>query len=492
MINICIQNKTFEKEIKYVFHTMFYILGVSLAYKEVGTLNFQEEDINIFYGSREFLEEIKKKPIKKAILMQQSSKIFGDKFLKQESIPEQVRTYTLNQSIKDIKNILSLCSMEENLCIEEEKNIIFTNIDMISDAFFMLTRYEEFVKTSEREKEVHKRFSYKASLAYKGDFIHRAIVNEYIEVLWSFLETLDGNYKRKNWWKDKDFALFISHDVDAVIKCKDNFLRSTGSILIREKNIPKAFKNVSTYIKSKKDYTKDPYWTFDYIMNLEESLGFRSSFYFMTGGTSDVDNKYDFEEDRVIKLAETMKAKAWEVGLHGSFNSYNDENQLKKEKFILDRYAEDYGIRQHYLRFEVPLTWEIQEKSGFLYDTSLTYADKEGFRCGICFPFKPYSLKERRTLNLWEIPLIVMEGTLEGPNYSNYTPEEAYHKVLELIDKVKGFGGVFSILWHNMSFDELTKWKYWIKVYEDIMKHLGKENCLGITGRDIIKIVEKI
>jgi len=51
------------------------------------------------------------------------------------------------------------------------------------------------------------------------------------------------------------------------------------------------------------------------------------------------------------------------------------------EKNTLEEIIErgGYGCRQHFLKFEVPATWRIQEKAGFLYDTSLTFADHDGF-----------------------------------------------------------------------------------------------------------------
>lgn len=55
------------------------------------------------------------------------------------------------------------------------------------------------------------------------------------------------------------------------------------------------------------------------------------------------------------------------------------ELEKNRSEEIIGR--EVYECRQHYLRFEVSTTWRIQEK-----------ADHEGFRCGICLPFKPYDL----------------------------------------------------------------------------------------------------
>ena len=56
------------------------------------------------------------------------------------------------------------------------------------------------------------------------------------------------------------------------------------------------------------------------------------------------------------------------------------------------------GGRQHYLRWKSPDTWRILEKTGLKYDVTLSFADHEGFRCGICFPYKPFDVVENRIL----------------------------------------------------------------------------------------------
>ena len=73
---------------------------------------------------------------------------------------------------------------------EKDAKFIQTNLDIVSDIFFMLTRYEEAVSTGTIRKDIHGRFPATESLAYKRKFLHRPIVNEHIELLWSWIEGL--------------------------------------------------------------------------------------------------------------------------------------------------------------------------------------------------------------------------------------------------------------------------------------------------------------
>jgi len=156
---------------------------------------------------------------------------------------------------------------------------------------------------------------------------------------------------------------------------------------------------------------------------------------------------------------------------------------LEKEK--LEKITENaiFGGRQHYLRWKTPDTWRILEKAGLKYDTTLSFADHEGFRCGICLPYKPFDVLENRVLDIWELPLTVMDGSLF--NYQNLTPEEGFWRIKSIINTVKKYQGVFVLLWHNSSLDDLS-YPGWIKVYEKTIEYLGRENVFNAPAKGII------
>ena len=59
----------------------------------------------------------------------------------------------------------------------------------------MLSRYEEAIL---KGRDKHDRFPSWISVADKGNFLERPIVNEYLEILWSCLSSLWNDLKRKN------------------------------------------------------------------------------------------------------------------------------------------------------------------------------------------------------------------------------------------------------------------------------------------------------
>jgi hypothetical protein len=131
----------------------------------------------------------------------------------------------------------------------------------------MLTRWEEHVNGS---RDAHGRFNELDSLAYKEGFLHRAIVNEYIEFLWAMFEALDFKESR---YRHK-FSMRLTHDVDEVLAYPTfgKFLRKvTGDMVIRKKPLL-ALSRVGEYISILRKRAGDPYDTFDEIMDIHPKV----------------------------------------------------------------------------------------------------------------------------------------------------------------------------------------------------------------------------
>jgi peptidoglycan/xylan/chitin deacetylase (PgdA/CDA1 family) len=487
LIYIYNSNVKFKKQIEYVFMNIFYVLGLNYTILEGNQMYMlKPEDILFLYVDDEVLKNFVDNS-KNIIILKFSDKLFSDNYLNVTSMPKKIKKYN---------EIISIYSEDKDLYIKKvfnNKKIIETNIDIISDIFFMLTRYEEVINNGIYKREKYNRFPASESIAVKRNFLHRPIVNEHIDLLWSFIDSFNLGYKKKMWWGGKDFAACLTYDVDIIQKYKKrrDVIKSSGNLLLVQKKPIFAINHFFNYFILNK---KDPFDTFDYIINLEKSYNFKASFYFMTGGNSEFDNSYDINDQKVKKLIEEISEEGFEIGYHCSFNSYSNINMLKEEKekldFILGK--KYFGCRQHFLRFQVPYSWENQEQAGLLYDTTLGFADMEGFRCGTCFPFKPYDLLLNRVLDIWEIPLIVMGESMQNPIYRAYTPQQGLQKTKDLINIIKRYNGVFTMLYHNSSFDPFNKMLYgWKDTYEQTMDYLYNNNCLGTSGREIISIITK-
>lgn len=340
------------------------------------------------------------------------------------------------------------------------------SIDIFASSFFMLTRWEEYVNKS---RDAHNRFSTKESLAYKHNFLDRPIVNEYIEMLWSMLEYLGIKQQRKK----REFQLYLTHDVDIPLKVKNltvGIKRFKTSI--QQRNFISKLISFFNRTNISSIFSKDAFDTFDYIMDTSEKNGVKSYFFFMAQGVTEYDNMYMSSDKFIQNLIIKIKRRGHHIGIHPSYNAYNDIVQLKKEKSELEKNLKTkilYG-REHFLRFEIPTTWQIWEDNGMEWDSTLVYADKEGFRCGTCYEYSVFNICTQQKLKLKEKPLIVMEG-----NFTTYQTEVALDTMLDriiaLIDKVKKYQGNFIYLWHN---NKLVSEEY-INIYEKTIHHSQKD-----------------
>ena len=339
-----------------------------------------------------------------------------------------------------------------------QENEIICGIDIFASSFFMLTRWEEYAN---KIRDLHNRFPACESLAYRNNFLSRPIVNEYVEILWNMLKFLGINQKRK----EKKFKLVLTHDVDNIFKWKNFglFVRNIAGDIIKRKNVSLALENIRQY------FGNNPYDMFDFLMDLSEKRGIKSHFFFMSGGTSNFDNNYSIKQPFVKKIREKIKSRGHLIGFHPSYNAYNDHKQWEEEYSNLSTGVSQKVKtgRQHFLRFEVPTTWQIWEDNNMKWDSTLSYADKEGFRCGACYEYSVFNILTRKKLKLKEMPLEVMEGSLV--DYQKLPPEIVEEKITKLIEKVKKYNGSFVLLWHNSSFNTEC-WEKYQSVYEKILR----------------------
>jgi hypothetical protein len=150
------------------------------------------------------------------------------------------------------------------------------------------------------------------------------------------------------------------------------------------------------------------------------------------------------------RLAEAAR-RGFSVGLHGSYRSVMEDRSLRLEAQVLaaHSYSAPIANRQHWLRFcrHADLFQEI-ERAELFCDSSLGFPDAVGFRNGASFAFPPYDFANERPHRFLEIPLILMDGSVEAVARTlRADPQQLAEEVLGESRKY-GWGGI-SILWHN-------------------------------------------
>jgi len=329
----------------------------------------------------------------------------------------------------------------------------------------MLSRWEEYVN---KTRDSHNRFPATESLAFKEGFLDRPIVNEQIEKLKDMLLELDSSIK----FREKEFQLILTHDVDNIYfwKSKKQLLRIVVGDILKRKNLVLAYRRIKEYMAVKSGKIKDPFNTFDWLMDRSEEIGVKSRFYFMSGGVTQYDNNYKIDEPKALELIEKIKNRDHIVGIHPSYNAYNDTKQLKKEKEALESVCKckiKEG-REHYLRFEVPTTWQIWEDNGMEVDSTCGYADREGFRCGTGDEFSVFNILSREKLKLKERPLVFMDDSHYSYN-KNIDTKKSFKIVKSIIQKQNKYHSKTTLLFHNSIFANDFRVNF-VTLYEQLLE----------------------
>ena len=156
------------------------------------------------------------------------------------------------------------------------------------------------------------------------------------------------------------------------------------------------------------------------------------------------------------------------IGFHPGYYTFDDPQRWSDEKMSLERSVQEPIVegRQHYLRFNIPETYCIWEANGMELDSTLGYAQHEGFRCGTGDIFYVFDFLRRKQLKLKERPLIVMDGTLR--QYQQYTLEKASRIIEQYITIGKKYKSPITLLFHNSSF--YGEWEGYSSVYSDLIR----------------------
>lgn len=351
---------------------------------------------------------------------------------------------------------------EARLQVSEKK--ITCGIDVLATIFFMLSRWEEYANPA---RDKFQRFPASAALAVKNGFHQRPIVDEYVEMVWNMLTHLGIGQQRKR----RSFRAVITHDVDFPLQWRSPFslVKKLGGDLLKRKSPRQATRSLANYFNTKKGSEKDPFDTFDYLMDQSERQGLQSHFFFLCGGGHKNDEGHlPPRHPFMVDLMKKIDRRGHLIGFHPSFDTFNDGQLFKTELAELQRFSpqEIKAGRQHFLRFEVPTTWRIWEENGMAWDSSMYFPEMAGFRCGTCHPFPVFDILQRKMLKLREMPLTVMEVTFMV--YQKKAPDEALAEILSLLQQVRQFNGSFVLLWHNTSFNA-PEWRAYETRYESLM-----------------------
>ena len=363
-------------------------------------------------------------------------------------------------------------SEEGRPIITEKDDKVIINVDVIGSAFFFLSGWQEFYSTN---RDALGRYPYKESFQSKHDILTVPVVNYYFDILKTAMEkAIQSNLERKL-WPNAELAVTLSHDIDKI----NNGWKEDGFSALKKGHVIPFIKMVIGKL-----YGRDPWENLDAIIELEKSLDVYSTWFFIT---EQGNGNADYPLKQVKPYFKKIQESGSEVALHGSLGSSSNTEKLRSEMKALN---EDIaGNRFHFLKLDPATFGNTIESAGLDYDASLGFAEHIGFRNGFCFPFHPYNIREKRAYNFLEIPLMVMDTTLHDAPYMGNDPQKM-KKLDLLIEEVRKFNGLLSILWHNNYFSE-HKYEGWGKVYSGLINQLKEKGSTFLTSTQIAEHLDE-
>ena len=240
------------------------------------------------------------------------------------------------------------------------------------------------------------------------------------------------------WPGGAPYALCLTHDVDRTAKQIYHYLYH---------GITGGSRGASTQMRSLRMRIggRDPYWNFDDIMSLEDRLGVRSTVLFLNESARGLSPKflgrYNIKSHRIRDIIRTLDSGGWEIGLHGSYFSYNDVNLLGAEKRTLEDILgkEVRSTRQHYLNLERPRSWQAQKEVGLQVDSTVGYADKPWDESEGILPYYPDGSE------ILEVPITLMDTIgLRDPSIRKNAET--------VVERIAGAGGLVVLDWHQRTY----------------------------------------
>jgi len=356
--------------------------------------------------------------------------------------------------------VLGVTTISANLIVREGESHII-HYDLLGLFYWVLSRYEEVVAT-DSDFDSYGRFPASSSHAFKHGYLERPIVDEWMHILGQLIE--------KQWpiikIKEHSFAIKLSHDVDSPSRYGFASIKALTKIvaidILHNHRINSLWQAPWIRLNTRTSLNSiDPHNTFDWIMDESEQHGLTSAFYFICGRTdASKDADYDLSHPAIRDLIKRIYTRGHEIGLHPSYNSFQSPKIIVEEADKLRHLCREeeldcnkMGGRMHFLRWEQPTTLYGWEEANMQYDSTFSYADKPGFRCGTCHEYPAFDPVEGKMLKLRIRPLIAMECTIIADRFMGlgYT-DEALDMFLGLKETCRKVKGNFTLLWHNSHF----------------------------------------
>jgi hypothetical protein len=334
--------------------------------------------------------------------------------------------------------------------------------DIFAAIFFLLTRYEEYLP---HKKDSYGRFAHEDSVAWRGGFLHQPLINIWLEDLRGFLAEKKPAFSTPH----HHYTFVPTYDIDMAWSFRNKgFVRNAGGIISMLAKT--RFRRVAQRIKVLRRKRQDPFDSYSWLDHWHARTGTKPLYFFLVAKEkSGYDKNIDPSDPEFVQLIQET-AKKYPVGLHPSWISGDVPSLLTKEKHTLEKMLghEVQMSRQHYIRFDLPQTYQRLIALGIRHDHSMGYGTINGFRASIAWPFYWYDLKKEEATPLLIHPFCFMDANAFYEQH--LSPEKAAGELLSLDAAVRAVNGTMITVFHNSFLGESEEFAGWRELYSGFLE----------------------
>jgi hypothetical protein len=334
--------------------------------------------------------------------------------------------------------------------------------DIFAASFYLITRYEEYLKHQEDE---YGRYAHINSLAYREGFLDLPMINIWLV---AFRESLQARFPTLK-FKRQQFSCNITYDIDIAYSYLHKGVLRTIAGFVRAllKGKWKEIDDRWLVLTGKK---QDPFDCFEWLDALHLYCRLKPYYFFLVAKKQEGYDKNISTDVKPFRELIEYYASRYEVGLHPSWKSGDHPRLLKEELEWLEVITDKPVVssRQHYIRFKTPETFRTLVEAGIRHDFSMGYGSINGFRASVCSSYKWYDLEREQITELVISPFCFMDAN--SFYEQKQTPEQTYMELVKYYELVKKLKGNFIPIWHNHIIGNDLQFKGWKEMFELFMK----------------------
>ncbi len=348
---------------------------------------------------------------------------------------------------------ISVKEWEETKCFFSVSSKSVLPFDIFSASFYLLTRYEEYLP---HVKDAMGRFPALESLAFKENFLREPVID-----IWAhkFKRILLTSFPDLLIVKKKMTVHTLIEARQPYAYKQHGFLRSLMGYVLDLWRFK--FRRISQRTKVILGFRKDPFNTFNWIINSSRSTSSHLSIFFLLGDGLEFMESLNTQRSK-FKMLVKYVSDYLEIGLIFSFAALKDYELLKLEKKRIEEITNRTLLSSMNAQMLVSLPdiyrnlVELEVEKDF----TMVYEDEVGFRAGTCTPFLFYDLdSEIKT------PLIVFPLSMTTKALENKYDSEINKTFNTIFNSVRSVNGTFSMLFSNTNFAASEKNKIWRTIF---------------------------